>query len=128
MQRRKPKGAEAQTGLRHDVCILAASRWRGSWEAGCQQLTAEMGEGTRLYQPCRELKLTRNGGRIRVLSADLQQVSTLTNVGVLDRTTGYPDGRLELLPDGRLLVGLTGRPGDKGPVIRVLKGFPAALL
>ena len=28
-------------GLRHDV--LAASRWRGSWEAGCQQLTAEMG-------------------------------------------------------------------------------------
>ena len=69
-----------------------------------------------------------NWGRIRVLSADLQQVSTLTNVGVLDRTTGYPDGRLELLPDGRLLVGLAGRPGDKGPVIRVLEGFPAALL
>ena len=39
--RRKPKGAEALTGLRHNV--LAASRWRGSWEAGCQQLTAEMG-------------------------------------------------------------------------------------
>ena len=31
----------ALTGLRHDV--LAASRWRSSWEAGCQQLTAEMG-------------------------------------------------------------------------------------
>ena len=34
-------GAEALTGLRHNV--LAASRWRSSWEAGCQQLTAEMG-------------------------------------------------------------------------------------
>ena len=41
MLRVQPKGAEAQTGLRHDV--LAASRWRSSWEAGCQQLTAEMG-------------------------------------------------------------------------------------
>ena len=39
--RRKPRGAEAQTGPRHDV--LAASRWRSSWEAGCQQLTAETG-------------------------------------------------------------------------------------
>ena len=39
--RRKPRGAEAQTGPRHD--IVAASRWRSSWEAGCQQLTAEMG-------------------------------------------------------------------------------------
>ena len=37
----KMQGAEAQTGLRHDV--LAASRWRSSWEAGCQQLTAETG-------------------------------------------------------------------------------------
>ena len=37
----KPTGAEAQMGPRHDV--LAASRWRSSWEAGCQQLTAETG-------------------------------------------------------------------------------------
>jgi hypothetical protein len=53
---------------------------------------------------------------IRVLSADLQQVSTLTNVDELDNPTG-----LCLLPDGRLLVGNEGR-------IHVLEGFPAALL
>ena len=53
--------------------------------------------------------------RIRVLSADLQQVSTLTNAGELNPRS------LELLPDGRLLVG-----GNNS--IRVLEGFPAALL
>jgi WD40 repeat protein len=53
---------------------------------------------------------------IRVLSADLQQMSTLTNVDELNN----PEG-LCLLPDGRLLVGDVNR-------IRVLKGFPAALL
>jgi len=53
---------------------------------------------------------------IRVLSADLQQVSTLTNVDELDNPAG-----LCLLPDGRLLVG-------NGNRIRVLEGFPAALL
>ena len=58
----------------------------------------------------------RNNHRIRVLSADLQQVSTLTNVGEL----GDPNA-LELLPDGRLLVSTATR-------IRVLEGFPAALL
>jgi hypothetical protein len=52
---------------------------------------------------------------IRVLSADLQQVSTLTNAD-LGRLSA-----LELLPDGRLLVGERNR-------IRVLEGFPAALL
>ena len=51
-----------------------------------------------------------------MLSADLQQVSTLTNADEL----GYPTA-LELLPDGRLLVGGSNR-------IRVLEGFPAALL
>jgi hypothetical protein len=50
-----------------------------------------------------------------VLSADLQQVSTLTNVNGLNLRC------LELLPDGRLLVGERNR-------IRVLEGFPAALL
>jgi hypothetical protein len=54
--------------------------------------------------------------RIRVLSADLQQVSTLTNVNQLNNIKA-----LELLPDGRLLVGCNFR-------IRVLEGFPAALL
>jgi glucose/arabinose dehydrogenase len=60
--------------------------------------------------------LVRDNSRIRVLSADLQQVSTLTNVGELDSLSA-----LELLPDGRLLVGAGNR-------IRVLEGFPAALL
>jgi len=53
---------------------------------------------------------------IRVLSADLQQVSTLTNIDELNNPSG-----LCLLPDGRLLVG-------NGNCIRVLEGFPAALL
>jgi hypothetical protein len=53
---------------------------------------------------------------ICVLSADLQQVSTRTNAGeVVDVIA------LELLPDGRLLVAT-------GKRIRVLEGFPAALL
>jgi hypothetical protein len=53
---------------------------------------------------------------IRVLSADLQQVSTLTNIGELRGTE-----TLQLLPDGRLLV-------SDFSCIRVLEGFPAALL
>jgi WD40 repeat protein len=53
---------------------------------------------------------------IRVLSADLQQVSTLTNV------VGQNDpNSFMLLPDGRLLVADSRR-------IRVLEGFPATLL
>jgi hypothetical protein len=56
-----------------------------------------------------------NNNRIRVLSADLQQVSTLTNAEL--RTPSA----LGLLPDGRLLVGGGNR-------IRVLEGFPAAIL
>jgi len=54
--------------------------------------------------------------RIRVLSADLQQVSTLTNAAELNDSDAFL-----LLPDGRLLVG-------SGRRIRVLEGFPAALL
>jgi glucose/arabinose dehydrogenase len=54
--------------------------------------------------------------RLRVLSADLQQVSTLTNVDAL-----HAFSALTLLPDGRLLVG-------GGRRIRVLEGFPAAVL
>jgi glucose/arabinose dehydrogenase len=69
---------------------------------------------------------------IRVLSADLQQVSTLTNVGELNPTS------FGLLPDGRLLVSTAGpgweayheRPPDyhTANCIRVLEGFSAALL
>jgi hypothetical protein len=64
----------------------------------------------------RVLVVDHGNHRIRVLSADLQQVSTLTNAAGL----GSPSA-LELLPDGRLLVGERNR-------IRVLEGFPAALL
>ena len=56
------------------------------------------------------------GNGIRVLSADMQQVSTLTNADELVNPSA-----LELLPDGQLLV------GDNN-CIRVLEGFPAALL
>jgi DNA-binding beta-propeller fold protein YncE len=56
-----------------------------------------------------------NNHRIRVLSADLRHVSTLTNAGELNPNA------LQLLPDGRLLAGADNR-------IRVLEGFPAALL
>ena len=58
----------------------------------------------------------QGNSRIRVLSADLQQVSTLTNVDELND----PDSFM-LLPDGRLLVADSRR-------IRLLEGFPAALL
>ena len=64
----------------------------------------------------RVLVADRNSDRIRVLSADLQQVSTLTNAAGLSNVSA-----LELLPDGRLLVGDNNR-------IHVLEGFPAALL
>ena len=60
--------------------------------------------------------LTDGNNSVRVLSADLQQVSTLTNAAGLNNPTA-----LELLPDGRLLVGSSNR-------IRVLERFPAALL
>jgi hypothetical protein len=63
----------------------------------------------------RVLVADENNNCIRVLSADLQQVSTLTNVNQLNPRC------LELLPDGRLLVGDNNR-------IRVLEGFPATLL
>jgi hypothetical protein len=62
--------------------------------------------------------------RIRVLGADLQQVSTATSVDELDDVVVGNFGNFNafaLLPDGRLLVG-------RGNRIFVLEGFPAALL
>jgi DNA-binding beta-propeller fold protein YncE len=72
--------------------------------------------GLALLPDGRVLVADFGNNRIRVLSADLQQVSTRTNVGEL----GSPSA-LELLPDGRLLVGSDTH-------IHVLEGFPAALL
>ena len=60
--RRKPKGAEALTGLRHNV--LAASRWRGSWEAGCQQLTAETGVDGKIMVTSTRARLVRATGGV----------------------------------------------------------------
>ena len=59
------------------------------------------------------------GGCLRVLSADLQQVRTLTSCFCFGYGVAWPDlFALELLPDGRLLVG-------GGERIHVLEGFPA---
>ena len=63
----------------------------------------------------RVLVVDADDNHIRMLSADLQQVSTLTNADELNPSA------LKLLPDGRLLVG-----GNDS--IRVLEGFPVALL
>jgi hypothetical protein len=73
-------------------------------------------DGLTLLPDGRVLVTDGNNNRIRMLSADLQQVSTLTNAGELDDLNA-----LQLLPDGRLFVG-------DGHCIRVLEGFPAALL
>jgi len=72
--------------------------------------------GLALLPDGRVLVSDQNNNLIRVLSADLQQVSTLTNVAV------GSSGAFLSLPDGRVLkVG-----GGDG--ICVLEGFPAALL
>ena len=72
--------------------------------------------GLALLRDGRMLVADIENNRIRMLSADLQQVSTLTNVDELNDLSA-----LKLLPYGRLLVGERNR-------IRVLEGFPAALL
>jgi hypothetical protein len=61
------------------------------------------------------LLAAQENDHIRVLSADLQQASTLTNADEL-----HVPHSMCLLPDGRLLVG-------SGGCIRVLEGFPQAV-
>jgi hypothetical protein len=120
-----------------DGCVLVADQGNNRirmLSADLQQVSTVAGDGeaghrdgaagqAQFEQP-RDFALLPDGrvlvagftnANIRVLSADLQQVSTLTNVNGLDLRC------LELLPDGRLLVGERNR-------IRVLEGFPAALL
>jgi sugar lactone lactonase YvrE len=93
--------------------------------ADLQQVSTVAGNDEQGFSWPRALALLPDGcvlvadlgnNRIRVLSADLQQVNTLTNAGELNNPNV-----LELLPDGWLLVGGSNR-------IRVLEGFPAALL
>ena len=73
--------------------------------------------GLALLPDGRVLVSDQNNNLIRVLSADLQQVSTLWKIDV----GTWPSGAFLALPDGRVLVG-----GSDG--ICVLEGFPAALL
>ena len=98
------------------MATVAGDGERGHRDGAAAQAQFNCPGGLALLPDGRVLVTDEGNQRIRMLSADLQQVSTLTNVGELDDISA-----LELLPDGRLLVGDDHR-------IRVLEGFPAALL
>jgi DNA-binding beta-propeller fold protein YncE len=98
------------------VSTVAGDGGYGHRDGAAAQARFNCPNGLALLPDGRVLVTDEDNNRIRVLSADLQQVSTLTNVGELNNPNA-----LELLPDGRLLVGDNSR-------IRVLKGFPAARL
>jgi hypothetical protein len=97
------------------VSTVAGDGEEGHQDGASAQAHFNCPAGLTLLTDGRVLVVDADNNHIRVLSADLQQVSTLANVGELSLRS------LELLPDGRLLVG-----GDD--CIRVLEGFPAALL
>jgi glucose/arabinose dehydrogenase len=101
--------------LQH-VSTVAGDGERGHQDGAAAQAQFNSPSGLTLLPDGRVLVTDRGNDRVRVLSADLQQVSTLTNADKLNNITA-----LELLPDSRLLVGEPSR-------IRVLEGFPAALL
>jgi hypothetical protein len=96
------------------VSTVAGDGERGHRDGAAAQ--AQFHSPTRLALLPDGRVLVTGNNHIRVLSADLQQVSTLTNVGELNPSS------FELLPDGRLLVSTSAKR------IRVLEGFPAALL
>jgi len=98
------------------VSTVAGDGGQGHRDGAAAQARFNNPAGLALLPDRRVLVADEGNSCIRVLSADLQQVSTLTNADELD---GVND--LELLPDGRLLVGSNFR-------IRVLEGFPAAPL
>jgi len=98
------------------VSTVAGDGADGRRDGAAAQARFNYPTGLTLLPDGRVLVADQFNHRIRVLSADLQQVSTLTNVGELGTPTA-----LELLPDGHLLVGCINR-------ICVLEGFPAALL
>jgi hypothetical protein len=112
--------------MNHQVRVLSADLLQVSTVAGdggaghrdgaVAQAHLTSPEGFALLPDGRVLMTDHYNACMRVLSADLQQVSTLTNAGELDDLNS-----LQLLPDGRLLVGGVSR-------IRVLESFPAALL
>jgi hypothetical protein len=110
----------------HRIRVLSADLQQVSTVAGDGEEGHQDGAAAQAQFNCPDTLALLPDGRVlvvdegnscfRVLSADLQQVSTLTNIDELGRITA-----LQLLPDGRLLVGGSRR-------IRVLEGFPAALL
>jgi hypothetical protein len=98
------------------VSTVAGDGERGHRDGAAAQAQFLHPIGLALLPDGRVLVSDQNNNLIRVLSADLQQVSTLTNVAV------GRSGAFLSLPDGRVLkVG-----GGDG--ICVLEGFPAALL
>jgi len=97
------------------VSTVAGDGERGHRDGAAAQAQFLHPIGLALLPDGRVLVADQNNNLIRVLSADLQQVSTLTNVAV------GSSGAFLSLPDGRVLVG-----GGDG--ICVLEGFPAALL
>jgi hypothetical protein len=98
------------------VSTVAGDGERGHRDGAAAQAQFNCPNGLALLPDGRVLVADESNIHIRVLSADLLQVSTLTNIDELGNPTA-----LELLPDGRLLVGGGNR-------ISVLEGFPAALL
>ena len=98
------------------VSTVAGDGEQGHRDGAAAQAQFNCPWGLALLPDGRVLVVEQFNHHIRMLSADLQQVSTLTNADELDNPTA-----LELLPDGRLLVGSDTR-------IRVLEGFPAAPL
>jgi sugar lactone lactonase YvrE len=97
------------------VITVAGDGAEGHRDGAAAQAQFYHPTGLTLLPDGRVLVVDEDDNRIRVLSADLQQVSTLTNVAELLLRS------FELLPDGRLLLGTRN-------CIRVLEGFPAALL
>jgi glucose/arabinose dehydrogenase len=98
------------------VSTVAGDFHRGHRDGAAAQVQFRHPRGLALLPDGRVLVGDELIHRLRVLSADLQQVSTLTNASELHGIEA-----LKLLPDGRLLVG-------GGLHIRVLEGFPAAPL
>jgi hypothetical protein len=96
------------------VSTVAGDGGGGHRDGAAAQAQFNCPAGLTLLPDGRVLVTDIDNNRIRVLSADLQQVSTLMNA--VDNPTA-----LQLLPDGRLRVGGVD-------YIRVLEGFPAALL
>jgi hypothetical protein len=111
------------------VSTVAGDGEEGHRDGAAAQAKFKGPAGLQLLPDGRLLVLDCWNQRIRVLSADLQHVSTLTNVGELDDVRS-----LLLLPDGRLLVGGNFMPRhfimqpEPATRIRVLEGFPAVLL